>query len=152
MNGSEDNERAPGDSAEQRHAEGLLIQNFCQQEGLDLQRNKRVFLGGRAWFELDGFCENPLIFCEAWAHQGPPKSAQTKKIMGDAFKLIFAEKHFGKNARKILLFADERASKPFRGNSWMAAALQNFGIETIVVELSQDVRNVLLKAQHRQFR
>jgi hypothetical protein len=38
---------------------------------------------GFGW-SLNGFCEEPLVTCEARAHQGPHKWAQKLKVMNDA--------------------------------------------------------------------
>lgn len=58
----------------------------------------------------------------------------------------------GTSARLILLLSDEAAAAPFRGRSWYAAALAEFGVEVAVVELPVEVREQIVAAQVRQFR
>jgi len=142
---------APGDSAEQRHAEELLIARLGESLGVRLEKKEFVLPGGE-WLELDGTCQSPLILCEAWAHQGPPKSAQKNKVLADALKLLYVERLTSKAARKILLFADRVAAQRFRGENWMARALETFGVEIHVIELPNDIREAVKKAQRRQYR
>ena len=92
------------------------------------------------------------MFCEAWAHQGTPKSAQISKVMKDAMKLLFAARFVKRPTRMILLFGDKEAAKPFTGRSWMAQALRAKRIEVQIVELSKTVQEAIRKAQKRQFR
>lgn len=113
----------PSHSKEQQEAERLLVSLLGEQLGVSLEK-KRFIFGDRGWLEIDGVCNDPPIFCEAWAHQGPPKSAQRFKVMSDAFKLLFASQLNGKRARLILAFGDEAAAKHFLGESWMAEALR----------------------------
>jgi len=35
-----------------------------------------------------GMVDDPLVYCEAWAHQGPPKAAQRAKVARDLLKLM----------------------------------------------------------------
>ena len=55
-------------------------------------------------------------------------------------------------ARKIIAFADTEAATWFTGKSWMAEALRVMWIETMVVELPEELRVRLRAAQARQFR
>ena len=106
--------------------------------------------GGRV--EVDAVCSSPMILCEAWAHQGPPKSAQTMKVLKDAFKLAFLAQLLPRRPRLILLLSDVAAAKPFGGRSWYAQAIRQLGIGIEVVDLPADIRASLLRAQARQYR
>ena len=98
-------------------------------------------------------CDSPPTLVEAWAHQGRPKSAQKSKVMTDAAKLVWAEAaFFPEGARKILLLSDPIAAGHFRGSSWMAAALVNFGIEVRTVQLPPKHLAAVLRAQERRIR
>ena len=124
---------------------------------LELQLNcelrpKRISVSDGVRLELDGFSEEPLIICEAWAHQGTPKSAQKYKVMNDAMKMVFTRMIIGTHARAILLFADDDAAKHFRGNTWQAAALKANQIEIYVAELPEALLANIKKAQTRQYR
>lgn len=111
---------------------------------IDLDDGRRV--------EIDAAAADLSVLCEAWAHQGTPKSAQRNKVLTDAFKLAFTAKATGGTPRLILLLSDEAAAAPFRGRSWYAGALAEFCVEVFVVELSADVRARIRDAQTRQFR
>lgn len=144
-------DRAPGDSTEQIEAERLLLDRLSIDLGVKF--HKRPFpLPAGGWVEVDGVCDDPLILCEAWAHQGPPKSAQKHKVMADAFKLLYVAGLFGHNPRKILLFGDKAAADHFRGRSWMAQALQAQNVEVLTVDIPEEKRLALREAQKRQFR
>jgi hypothetical protein len=142
---------SPGDSKEQRDAEEMLLCQLHNQLGFKL--TKRCIPlpdGGR--LEIDGVSDSPRAFCEAWAHQGSPKSAQKNKVMADALKMIYATKLTNEAARKILLFGDEQAALFFKGKSWMAQALRHFGIEVVVGQLPEQTKELIRRAQERQFR
>jgi len=144
-------DRAPGDSAEQKEAEKLLVDWLSERLGVKLE-TARLPLPSGGWLEIDGACESPPILCEAWAHQGPPKSGQKQKVVTDAFKLIYAGQLVSGRPRLILLFGDVEAASHFKGTSWMAQAIRASGIEVRVAELPDPVRAMIRKAQARQFR
>ena len=140
-----------GDSSEQRDAEEELLKELSKELGVNLTK-KKFSLNGGSWIEVDGFCKDPLVLCEAWAHIGPPKSAQKNKVMTDAFKLLFASKLVKDNGKCILLFADHGAAAHFQGKSWMAQCLKEYNIEVRIIKLSQELRSKVMEAQKRQYR
>lgn len=146
-------EPVAGDSAEQRAAEETMLELLQRELGVKFRKHRLVTERG-AWTEIDGLCDNPPILVEAWAHQGPPKSAQKAKVMTDALKLIWAATTFRPGARKILLFSDEAAAARFRPGrtTWSGTALAHFGVEIRVVDLPEDQRAAVRRAQKRQFR
>lgn len=102
---------------------------------------------------VDGVADDPPILVEAWAHQGPPKSAQKAKVVTDALKLLWVDRAlFAGEARKILALTDTAAADHFQGRSWMAAAFRDLGIEVRVVSLPDAVREKIRRAQERQRR
>jgi hypothetical protein len=139
-----------GDSAEQREAERFMIQKLSDELGTTLTPFKLdLENGGR--LTVDGGSEQPPMLCEAWAHIGEPKPAQKAKVMMDAIKLALAGQCWiGSRPRLILAFADQAATKPFEGKSWMAQAPKDFHIEKRVVQLSPDLHAKVLAAQRRQ--
>ena len=141
----------PGDSAEQREAEAFILAGLAADLGVALvPRSFAPSEGVRV--EIDGVAEDPPILVEAWAHQGPPKSAQKAKVVTDALKLLWVDRAlFGGKARKILALADPAAAGHFRGRSWMAAAFHDLGIEIVVVSLPEEVLANIHRAQERQF-
>jgi hypothetical protein len=113
----------PGDSPEQRAAEGLLITGLSQRLGVPRAKKRIVLPGGV--LEIDGVSESPPIICEAWAHPGRAKTAQRNKLFTDAFKLIYAAQFLPKETRKILVVADPKAVRHLGGKGWMAQALRS---------------------------
>jgi len=140
----------PSDSSEQRKAEIALIAGLSKELGVPLQ--KRELDLTTCAIQIDGYSENPPIMCEAWAHRGKPKGGQPHKVLTDAFKLLFADAVLGKIHRKILVFADEAARKPFVEHGWQAQCLKHFGFETYVVSLPKEQLERIEKAQERQRR
>lgn len=141
----------PGDSRVQREAEAVMVALLADRLRLPLAP-RRIDFGERRRVEIDAATEDLSVLCEAWAHQGPPKPAQKNKVLTDAFKLAFVAKAIGGSPRLILLLSDEAAAAPFRGRSWYAAALAEFGVEVMVVDLPDDVRERIRDAQLKQFR
>jgi hypothetical protein len=76
------------DSAAQRRAETFIITEIGRRLGVGLQKTRFKVEGCSV--EIDGVSAERSVLCEAWAHQGVPKSAQKAKVMTDALKLIFA--------------------------------------------------------------
>ena len=141
------------DSVEQRAAEHFIIEAVGRHAGAELQKRRLALYGG-SWMELDGYAAKPPTLCEAWAHVGPAKPGQRKKVMTDALKLHVARSEFGspEDCRAILGFCDEDVASHFRGTSWMAQALRQLEIEVLVVEVRYEIRASILAAQRRQYR
>jgi hypothetical protein len=144
-------ELSPGDSQVQHIAELTMIAWLGIELDCEL-KSRRINLPDGSRLELDAFSEEPLIICEAWAHQGPPKSAQKMKIMNDAMKLLAARREVGDHARALLLFADDDAASHFRRKTWQAAALTESRIEVMVANLPAQLRADIRAAQTRQYR
>jgi hypothetical protein len=128
-----------------------MVALLADRLGVELV-SRRIDLGDGSRVELDAASDDLTVLCEAWAHQGRPKPAQKNKVITDAFKLAFVGRVVGGKPRLVLLLSDEAAAAPFRGRSWHAAALKEFGIEIAVVQLPEAVRAAIRTAQDRQFR
>lgn len=102
---------------------------------------------------LDGFADREVPICvEVWAHQGPARGSQPSKVMEDVCKLLLVERLLGRNCRKIIAACDMQAISFLRNRSWMARVAREFGIEPIVVEVSEQRRAVLRERQMEQGR
>ncbi len=141
----------PGDSTTQREAEAVILAILGERLGAKLTPT-RIQLADQTRVEVDGASEDPPILCEAWAHQGPPKSAQRNKVLTDALKLAFVGSLRTPRPRLVLALSDLEAAKPFTGKSWYAHALRELGIEVMVVELPADLRERIRQAQVKQYR
>lgn len=144
-------ELVAGDSAEQRAAEGVMLAMLGRELGVAL-KGRRFLTPSGAGAEVDGVSEDPRVLVEAWAHQGPPKSAQKARVPTDAIKLVWLEQRFLPGARKILLFSDPAAARHFQGRIWAAAAIADLRIALRVVELPAEQQAAIRAAQVRQFR
>lgn len=113
-------------------------------------RSIRLFSGNR--LAVDGVSDDPPIYCEAWAHLGPPKAAQKAKVAKDLLKLTVLASLAPTPPRLILLFSDEIACAPFRQRSWVSDVIAAHDVEIMVVELPADLREAVLAAQRRQYR
>jgi hypothetical protein len=140
-----------GSSLEQREAEGIVLKLLIDRLGF-LLRPERIHLPSGAFVDVDGVSHDPPALVEAWAHQGPPKSAQKQKVLADALKLNYVADVLGAGHRKILCFSDDEAAAPFTGRSWYAGALAHAGIEIQIVELPPEWRQRIRDAQTRQYR
>src|SRR5688572_523362 len=74
------------DSGEQRSAERDIIKAVADDLGVTL-RPREVTLSTGERMNIDGSCDVPPVFVEAYAHQGVLRSGQFHKLMSDAFKL-----------------------------------------------------------------
>ncbi|OKI61697.1 hypothetical protein [Micromonospora sp. CB01531] len=141
-----------GDSAAQRRAEGVMLGLLGERLGKTL-RPRRFALPDGARVEVDGADDGVTLLVEAWAHQGPPKSAQKHKILADAMRLLFVASTLPVPPRLVLCLSDEEAARHFTiARSWAATALRTFDIHVEVVELPAELRNDILSAQQRQYR
>jgi hypothetical protein len=142
-----------GDSSEQQNAEEWLLNELSKELGLKLIKQKFDLEGARQ-IELDGFCESPLVLCEAWSHIGPPVGCQKDKVMTDALKLIFVNNTLFKGEGKcILLFADHDAAALFqRDENWRSQCLKYYDIKIKIIKFTQERKAKILEAQERQKR
>jgi hypothetical protein len=138
-------------AASKKAAEGVAMKLLGERLGVHLAP-RRVPLEGGGRLELDGACENPPILVEAWAHQGAPKAAQKAKIMTDAMRLLLASRTLRTEPKLILLLTDRESGSALMGRSWMAQALRELAIGVEVVELPEEVKEAVLRAQTRQYR
>ncbi|MFF5205378.1 hypothetical protein [Streptosporangium sp. NPDC000396] len=63
--------------------------------------------------EIDGASDDLSILVEAWAHQGPPKSAQKHKVPADALKLLYMASTLKVSPRLVLCLSDLVAARHF---------------------------------------
>lgn len=137
-------------SLEQQAAEDEIKRHFIQKHHL-IEETPSFPTPFPAKF--DGTYKNSAgewIFIEIYAHQGPLKSAQRKKVCTDILKLITAEQLFTKPIQKYILFGCEEALKFFQNNSWHTQAVAKWKIKLEVGTLSEQTKLRLKAAQARQ--
>ena len=140
-----------GDSAVQRHAETIALQALASQLGFAL-KPERIYLPAGSHVEVDGVSHDPAMLVEVWAHQGTLKPAQRNKVLSDALKLQYLGSVLDGDYRLVLCLTDASAAAPFLGRSWYSGALQRARIEVEVVEIPEELRASIRKAQARQSR
>jgi len=140
-----------GESSTQIAAEAVLVAELGRLLGIPLVP-RRVHLSDGSFVDVDAYSDEPLVLAEVWAHQGPPKSAQRNKVLGDALKLQHVAADLNRPSRLILCFADQAAAAPFSGATWYAGAIRRFGVEIVVVDLPDSWRERIRDAQRLQYR
>ena len=65
-------------------------------------------------------------------------------------KMLLLDRITGKTYRKIIVVCDEIEWKKLNGKSVLAETIRQFGIETIKIEIEDEMRNTILEAQKRQ--
>src|SRR3954453_19427942 len=136
------------DSAEQRDAELLILKAIGEELGKELTRTRIDFDGG-SWAEVDGVDPDTTVFVEAFAHHGLTKPAQKHKVRADALKLI-ALARTRPDARLIIAFADDEASRFATQRSWVAAALAAWSAEAVVSDVAAAISDGIRAAQVSQ--
>lgn len=144
-------EKHPSDSSEQQQAHEVILSLINKKYNLNLVSKKLLL--GEVLFQVDGYSENPPIFCEIYSRVGEMKVAHYNKISKDILKMLLIEKLTGKQFRKIIAFADEETASPFlRGESWYSKVSDNFDIDIIIIDIPTDLKETLIAAQRRQYR
>ena len=71
--------------------------------------------------------------------------------MKDMCKLLLAEKRLGKSCRKIFAVSD-KAAVSHLSRSWQGEFARIYGIEILIVEISEKIKQKILDAQEEQYR
>src|SRR5699024_7253971 len=105
-------------------------------------------LGG-GFVQLDAGSDDESILVEAYARQGKLKGAQIKKISQGILKLALLKRDPRmSDSRAIAVFASEEARDSITG--WIRSAAEQFGIELLVVDIPNTLRDEIKAAQARQ--
>jgi hypothetical protein len=137
------------DSEAQRRAESLILNAVALEVGVAL-RPRRLELANDAVVDVDGVADDESVLVEIFAHQGQLKGGQRHKIAGDALKLTTIARERTAPPRLILAFGDPDILRFFKGKSWLAAAINAWGIKIVVAELDVAARDEIRVAQARQ--
>lgn len=139
-------------SIEQQYAEDVIFKQVEQILNVKLESNCKIYLADNAftYMQPDFYSETGCVVGEIFAHIGKPKKAQDNKIANDILKMLLLEKVKGKRYRKILVVCDEAELKKLTGLSVLAESIRQFDIEVMYVEVDENLRTQLLRAQARQ--
>lgn len=117
-----------------------------------LEQNPKLYISDNkyTYIQPDFYSGKELVIGEIFAHIGEPKKAQGNKIANDILKMILLEKISGKKYRKIIAVCDETELKKLKGKSVLSESIRQFGIELLCVDVSDELRLKIVKAQERQ--
>jgi len=140
------------DSLVQREAEALIRAKVAEEIGAQLEP-RTVKLPGGATMQLDGVAGEPgaeTVFVEIFAHQGEMKGGQKRKVGQDAFKLVTLGR-LRPGARLVLALADDGLPLSYaKQKTWFAEAVEAWGIQVVVVDISSGEREKIRAAQKTQ--
>ena len=138
------------DSSVQQKAEGAIVNALVEQ--LHFQgplKPKRVAALGGCYVQLDACSDDESILVEAYARQGRLKGAQIKKISQDILKLALLKRDARLcDSRALIVFASDEARDSITG--WIRSAAEQFGVELLVVDIPDALRDEIRSAQARQ--
>ena len=137
-------------SAVQTDAEAQIISSLAEKWGVPLiHKPGKIHLTGEVAIEVDARSPDGDVVVEAYARQGVLKGAQLKKIAQDILKLaLFKQEEGRENTRTVIAFASQEAHDSVKG--WVRQAAASFGVEMVVIEVSDDLREQIRRAQSRQ--
>jgi len=136
------------DSSEQQTAEKYILVSLQEQLGINFDAESALPIDINV--KPDAIDLINKVIVEVYARVGEVKGAQLHKIKGDILKLALIEKKLGVGWRKIMCFASEEAAKYVQGQSWVAEAAREFGVEIHIVNLPDEQKNNVISAQKRQ--
>ena len=145
-------EKHKSSSEEQVIAEQYIFEAIENRLQIKLEHNRKIYLADNpfTYMQPDFYSEGLCIVGEIFSHIGKPKKAQNNKIANDILKMLLLDRITGKTYRKIIVVCDEIEWKKLNGKSVLAEIIRQFGIETIKIEIEDEMRNTILEAQKRQ--
>src|SRR6478672_13775450 len=140
----------PSDSLAQRDAESLMIAAVAANLGVEL--HPTVISDRDAKVQIDGATSDLSVLVEAYAHNGPLRGAQSKKLATDAFKLSWIGPRVGATTLILAVLDDAAANYLRRPKAWLTSAIEDAGITVMFVDVDREVRAGIQDAQIAQFR
>lgn len=140
-------------SGEQQAAERMIFQRISEKFALDdLMDGPVLPLKGNpsVCIRPDFYSASAGVIGEIHAHIGRLKPAQSHKIAADILKMMLYETDSNTRLRKIIAVCSEEERRQLEGQSFLAQAIRQFGAEIILVDIDEEQRAALLKAQERQ--
>lgn len=139
------------DSSAQRAAEPLIIAAVAQRLARPLRPTVLPIEDG-VKVQIDGATKELDVLVEAYAHVGPLRGGQPKKLATDAFKLQWIGRRVG--ASQLILAVADLATEAYltRPRAWLTQALADAGIAVIRVDLDEATVERVRTAQEMQYR
>jgi hypothetical protein len=139
------------ESSAQQAAELLIIAAVAEYVSLDLAP-ARIDMGDGVHVQIDGASADRAVLVEAYAHVGPLRGAQPKKLATDAFKLVWAGGRVAAS-RLIIAVADvDTEAYLRRPSAWLTAALRDSEVEVVRVSIDATAHAHVVEAQKLQKR
>ena len=135
----------PSDSSAQREAEPLIIAAVAEQLGVEFRPVVVEWEG--ATVEIDGASTDLRVPVEAYAHIGPLRGAQPKKIATDAFTLAWIGPKVGAEKLITAILGQDAAGFLARPWAWLTAAIHDAGIHVMLVDVDGPARDAVRQAQ-----
>ena len=139
------------DSGAQRAAEPLIVEAVAAFVGVDL-RAETIDLGDGVKVQIDGASADRSVLVEAFAHVGPLRSGQIRKLTTDAFKLVWAGGRLGARRLVIAVIDSDAEAYLLRPRAWLTAALIDSAVKVVRVSIDAEVQARVVEAQRVQFR
>lgn len=140
----------PSDSLAQRDAESLMIAAVAATLGVEL--HPTVISDRDAKVQIDGATSDLSVLVEAYAHIGPLRGAQPKKLATDAFKLSWIGPKVGATTLVLAVLDEAAANYLHRPRAWLTSAIEDAGIAVMLVDVDLSARRAVEDAQVAQFR
>ena len=112
-------------------------------------RARRVDFPRGTSVEVDGVSADLSVFTEGFAHVGPMKGGQKRKVALDVLKLITLQRSHP-SARLVLAFCDEGAMGSLTG--WIGEAIAAWKLDRRLAPIDAELCGRLLQVQARQYR
>ncbi|MEJ7630697.1 MAG: hypothetical protein WKF54_14005 [Nocardioidaceae bacterium] len=137
-------------SVVQTMAEDKIVAAVAAARGIHLiWKPGKITLAGGVYIEVDAATADESVVVEVYARQGKLKGAQPKKIAQDILKLALLKREGGRKCTEaIIAFASQQARDSISG--WLRQAAETFDVKLEVVDVPQDLRDQILRAQSRQ--
>ena len=139
-------------SIEQVKAEDIIFSLVEQKLGVLLEKNPMLYfsINKYSYIQPDFYSAQEQIVGEIFAHIGKPKKAQNNKIANDILKMLLLDKISKTVHRKILVVCDKEELKALQGQSALSESIRQFGIEVLLVEIDDKIKQQIMDAQDRQ--
>ena len=113
---------------------------------------------GRSYVEIDGMARDPIdgsyTLVEVFAHVGKVKAAQRHKVHADVLKLALArtvlQEAGASSVRALVAFVCVNCAKSLLGKTWVADSAERFGVDVVIVPISETSHGNLLTVQAKQ--
>jgi hypothetical protein len=136
-------------SSAQHEAEEAMLSGLASKLGLNFGKSAFSNPIGET-LQPDAIDLKRRVLVEVYPHIGKLNGAQSQKVRRDILKFLFAEEKLGGSWRKVLCFADDKASQIVYGESWIGKAASDIAVEVYVVPLSKKLEQKVLVAQRRK--